>query len=274
MSPVVTSTRRELLGWAGGAAAAAVLFGPRAFASGEPIRAGLVLPAGSSAAARVRAGAAMGADEAQRAASLLRRDFVLETAEAATPAAAAAAAERLAASDAVAVLGGVTAAHGEAIAARVPAARFLEIRSRRELSPDEAPPGHLRVTAGYDAHARALAAALRERPEARGLESGVRLEPAPGTAVPVAWHPSLRRYGAAQLNERFQARTGRGMDEDAWYGWIAVKLALESALRGRPLGEARTDGHKGEPLEFRDGRLHQPLYVVVHDGDGPEVIGG
>lgn len=266
------TTRRDFLALAGGAAAAALL-GPRALAADETVRAGLVVPAGSAAASSVRAGAEMGAEEARRAASLLGRDFLLDTAEAGSAAAAAEAADAMVAAGAAAVVGGVAAAYCAAIATKVPA-RFLEIRSRRELSPDDRPPGHLVVTPDHAAHARALAAALRERPDARELRTGVRLGPAPGTAVPVAWHHSLRRYGAAQLNDRFRTRTGQGMDENAWYGWMAVKLVLESALRNQPLAKVRTDGHKGARLEFRERRLHQPIYVLLQDGDGVEVLGG
>ena len=40
----------------------------------------------------------------------------------------------------------------------------------------------------------------------------------------VDWHPDLVRYGAEQLNQRFRQRFGRPMDEDAWRGWMAVKI--------------------------------------------------
>lgn len=306
------STRREFLGLVGGAAALA-LTGPRAFAAGRPIRAALVLPAGDPGADAVRAGAEMGADEARRAASLLGAGFELETVEAGGPDEAAKQAERLVADGVSSVVGGFSAECCAAIAGAAPE-RFLEVRSRRELSPDAAPPRHLAVTPGYAEHARALVAGLGRRGLSRfaasgggptaalarsagwaevspaeaevvfadghegasapgsSLRAGVGLPLAPGTAVPVAWHPSLRRYGAAQLNERFRERTGRGMDENAWYGWMAVKLVAEAGLRGRPLAEARTDGHKGGALSFREGRLHQPLYVLLEDGDGVEVL--
>jgi ABC-type branched-subunit amino acid transport system substrate-binding protein len=93
--------------------------------------------------------------------------------------------------------------------------------------------------------------------------------------VVVLWHPSLERFGAAQLNDRFRARFGRAMDGDAWAAWMALKIATEAALRvGRadPADLAahlvrpgvRFDGHKGVPLAFgaADHQLRQPLYVV------------
>ncbi len=92
------------------------------------------------------------------------------------------------------------------------------------------------------------------------------------TARIVAWHPSLRRFGAGELNERFAKPTGTAMDEDAWLGWVAVKLGFESMLRGRALGESRIDGHKGVMLRFDEScSLQQPLYVVVRR-NGTEIV--
>ncbi|HEX9942406.1 MAG TPA: hypothetical protein VGG03_10345 [Thermoanaerobaculia bacterium] len=86
----------------------------------------------------------------------------------------------------------------------------------------------------------------------------------------VDWHPSLERFGADSLNLRFQRRFGRSMDEDAWRGWMAVKIAAELALRSpgadpaAKVGTASFDGHKGIPLRFdpQDHHLIQPVYVV------------
>ena len=92
----------------------------------------------------------------------------------------------------------------------------------------------------------------------------------------VAWHPSLYRYGAEQLNRRFVQRFGEPMDEAAWSGWFAVKAAVELALARRDSGgvSARPpgfDGHKGARLTFDDsGRLGQPLYRVA--GEAVEEI--
>ena len=80
----------------------------------------------------------------------------------------------------------------------------------------------------------------------------------------VDWHSSLTRFGAEQLNSRFEARFGAPMDSLAWASWLAVKIAAEMALRSTPLERLRFDGHKGEPLWFReDHGLQQPLYVVA-----------
>ncbi|MFL6292513.1 MAG: ABC transporter substrate-binding protein [Thermoanaerobaculia bacterium] len=81
----------------------------------------------------------------------------------------------------------------------------------------------------------------------------------------VDWHPSLTRFGAEQLNSRFESRFGAPMDSLAWASWLAVMIAAEMALRATPLERLRFDGHKGERLSFRpeDHGLRQPLYVVA-----------
>ena len=87
----------------------------------------------------------------------------------------------------------------------------------------------------------------------------------------VDWHPSLTRFGAEQLNSRFQSRFGAPMDSLAWASWMAVMIAAEMALRATSLERLRFDGHKGERLWFRpkDHGLRQPLYVVA----GGKVVG-
>ncbi|HEX8907217.1 MAG TPA: hypothetical protein VF771_20360, partial [Longimicrobiaceae bacterium] len=90
-----------------------------------------------------------------------------------------------------------------------------------------------------------------------------------------AWDARLEKFGADQLNQRFRARFGEGMDSRGWVGWFAVKLLWESTLRARSAtpgalmvflesDAAQWDGHKGRPLSFRawDHQLRQPLYVA------------
>lgn len=109
------------------------------------------------------------------------------------------------------------------------------------------------------------AGAFRISPSAAERSAAVaQLAPGENDARAVAWHWSLARYGAGELNERFARTTGKAMDEAAWLGWLATKIALESALRARPLSAARVDGHKGKALVFNDARvLEQPLYVAT-----------
>jgi hypothetical protein len=94
----------------------------------------------------------------------------------------------------------------------------------------------------------------------------------PGVRV-LDWHPDLERFGAEQLNQRFEARFHQPMDGDSWAGWAAVKALSELALRNprlaRPelperLVALRFDGHKGAPLGFdaADHVLRQPIYRV------------
>lgn len=99
-------------------------------------------------------------------------------------------------------------------------------------------------------------------------------------ALPVAWHERLFRYGAEQLNDRYRHRFGRSMTEQAWCGWMAVKIAWEAALRARSAdgssiagailqGRLGFDGHKGRALRFdaADRQLYQPLYAVADGGE-------
>jgi Periplasmic binding protein len=109
---------------------------------------------------------------------------------------------------------------------------------------------------------------------------------AEGAAEAVLWHPALERFGAAQLNDRYRARWGGGMDGPAWAGWMAVKLVWEASLRARTTEAAdirayleragtQFDGHKGWPLSFRawDHQLRQPLYLVAPADGGSRVVG-
>jgi len=91
-----------------------------------------------------------------------------------------------------------------------------------------------------------------------------------------AWDGSLQRYGAGQLNERFERRYGRPMSGAAWAGWVAVKALTEAVLRAtatapEPVADAlralRLDGHKGRALHFDESqRLVHPYYAVVTCG--------
>ena len=95
------------------------------------------------------------------------------------------------------------------------------------------------------------------------------------------WGPSLQRFGASQLNDRYRDKYHLPMDGFAWAGWAAVKIASEAALRARSTAPTKLlaylespatqfDGHKGWPLTFRipDHQLRQPLYVATLAGAG------
>jgi hypothetical protein len=94
----------------------------------------------------------------------------------------------------------------------------------------------------------------------------------PGSKSVKLWDAGLERYGAAQLNDRFEDFARAPMDSAAWAGWIAVKIAWETFLQAptslsayMASDKAQFDGHKGAPLSFRswDRQLRQPLYAVA-----------
>jgi len=103
-----------------------------------------------------------------------------------------------------------------------------------------------------------------------GADVRFHLLPPPDSVL--AWHPSLVRYGAGQLNERYRRRFGVEMDEPAWAAWIAVKILVDAVLKTGSsdpralelflLDGASFDGHKGVPLFFdpRKRELVQPLF--------------
>lgn len=116
-------------------------------------------------------------------------------------------------------------------------------------------------------------------------EKALQMYPGQPEAAAVVWHPTLFRYGAAQLNERFERRFSAGMTGPAWSGWFATKALWESSLRTRSTDsktlaayltspERRFDGHKGWPLSFdhSSGQLRQSLYIVAPTSDG-QVVG-
>jgi hypothetical protein len=89
------------------------------------------------------------------------------------------------------------------------------------------------------------------------------------------WDASLQRFGAQELNERYQRWTRGPMNSDAWAGWFGVKVASEASLRMDEVTRNALcgpdapsfDGHKGVPLRFDAfGVLEQPVYVI--DGSG------
>ncbi len=203
------------------------------------LRIGHILPPDAVSAAR---GAELGAEEAGRTAELLGARFQLVAGT----------------SEGVFALVGGEAAGKAAERLGVP---FLSTESA------EAVPGRNRFyVASSPADRRAA------------LERWRRKHPGPAR-VPVQvldWHPSLARFGAEQLNQRFEKRFGAPMDEAAWASWMAVMIAAELALRhpgiespalAERLERMRFDGHKGVKLFFRpeDHQLRQPLYVVAED---------
>jgi ABC-type branched-subunit amino acid transport system substrate-binding protein len=160
----------------------------------------------------------------------------------------------------------VLAAHGEACVAPLGAGRravLLTLTCRHHFDgADSCGRTAFHLAPSDSTSARALALHTSDE----GLRRDARV---------VAWHHSLARFGAEQLNERFRRRFGAEMDAPAWTAWLAMKIVAETALRARTTQGAdlarylarrdtRFDGHKGEPLTFdaRTGELRQPLYVL------------
>ncbi|HEX9782834.1 MAG TPA: hypothetical protein VGA56_08935 [Opitutaceae bacterium] len=103
----------------------------------------------------------------------------------------------------------------------------------------------------------------------------------PGAQVSaVAWHPEFMKFAGRDLNKRFRAAFGSGMDDYAWAGWAAVKMVSDMVARRGPetpgalLGHLKSDlafdGQKGIDLSFRaTGQLRQPLLLV----EGGKLVG-
>ena len=92
------------------------------------------------------------------------------------------------------------------------------------------------------------------------------------------WHPQFVKFAARDLNKRYKKRFSRPMDQYAWAGWAAIKMASDSVVRqnlvepGELLEFLKTalafDGQKGLNLDFRDtGQLRQLLLVSGPDGE-------
>lgn len=223
---------------------------------GDTLRIGLVLPDSAARSAEARSaarGVRMGVEEAARSAALFGRTVeLLEGADAA----------RLVGDGRVqALLGGFATGECEALAqvAERTGVPFLDLGCDADVLRG---PG-CRQTAFHVPPSAAMAADAV-------AQAGV----ADGRAE--AWDARLERFGADQLNQRFRARFGEGMDSRGWVGWFAVKVLWESTLRARSTqpavllrylesDAAQFDGHKGRPLSFRawDHQLRQPLYVAA-----------
>lgn len=96
--------------------------------------------------------------------------------------------------------------------------------------------------------------------------------------VPLEWHWSLERYGAPQVNSRFETAVGDGrrMTWQDWSVWIAMRAVLTAEAKSRDRDPAaieaflrsdalRLDGSKGAQLSFRpwDNQLRQPILLAT-----------
>ncbi len=93
-----------------------------------------------------------------------------------------------------------------------------------------------------------------------------------------AWDPLAERFGAPQVNHRFERGAHRPMTEGDWAAWVAVRAVAEAAIRGKvtdgpaiakALSEREwpIDVSKGVQVSFRlwDHQLRQS--VMLRSGD-------
>ena len=95
------------------------------------------------------------------------------------------------------------------------------------------------------------------------------------------WHPDFVKFAARDLNKRYKKRFSQPMDQYAWAGWAAVKMASDSVARQNITEPAAMleflktglafDGQKGLDMDFRDtGQMRQ---LVLITGAGGELLG-
>ncbi|GGO75605.1 branched-chain amino acid ABC transporter substrate-binding protein [Marinobacterium nitratireducens] len=93
--------------------------------------------------------------------------------------------------------------------------------------------------------------------------------------TPVAWHRVVEQWGAAQLQSRFEDKTGRWMDSRDYAAWAGVRSIAEAvtqlqstdsgAIRDFLLSERfQLAAFKGRKLSYRpwSGQLRQPIALV------------
>ncbi|MHA6730326.1 ABC transporter substrate-binding protein [Devosia sp. A369] len=97
--------------------------------------------------------------------------------------------------------------------------------------------------------------------------------------VATEWHWSLERYGAPQVNSRFEDISGgRRMAGQDWSTWIAAKAIATAYTKSRATDAAgidaylrasklRIDGSKGVTMNFRewDGQMRMPVMLATHN---------
>ena len=97
--------------------------------------------------------------------------------------------------------------------------------------------------------------------------------------VATEWHWSLERYGAPQVNSRFEAQSGgRRMAGQDWSTWMAAKAIATAYAKSRSADPAevdaylrgprlKVDGSKGVVMDFRpwDGQMRMPVMLATHN---------
>ncbi len=82
--------------------------------------------------------------------------------------------------------------------------------------------------------------------------------PVAGSAglIPVTWMPALEAWGATQFQRRFERLTGRGMREEDYQVWLALRI----------VGEAVTRTNSAEPAAIRDYALSDKFELAAFKG--------
>ena len=93
--------------------------------------------------------------------------------------------------------------------------------------------------------------------------------------IPVTWMPALEAWGATQFQRRFERLTLRGMREEDYQAWLALRVVGEAvtrtssadplAIRDYALSEAfELAAFKGQKVTFRpwNGQLRQPIMLT------------
>ncbi len=96
--------------------------------------------------------------------------------------------------------------------------------------------------------------------------------------IPSAWHWTWERYGAPQLNQRFDKLSGRIMSDEDWAAWAAVRAVVEAIARSQSAepatlrrklsdGDFSFDIYKGFPGSFRpwNHQLRQAILLHTHN---------
>lgn len=93
-----------------------------------------------------------------------------------------------------------------------------------------------------------------------------------------AWHWTWERHGAPQLNQRFDRKANRRMQDEDWAAWAAIRSVVEAIVRSgeTDIGSVRAmmtsddftfDTYKGIPAGFRpwNNQLRQPILMHTHN---------
>jgi len=94
--------------------------------------------------------------------------------------------------------------------------------------------------------------------------------------IATAWHKTHEQWGAVQIQNRFKALARRGMEEEDYAAYLAIRAIGEAVTRTQTntanevkiylLSERfKLQGYKGKPLTFRtwNGQLRQPVLLAA-----------